>query len=59
MNIQALLGTRPATASPRRPAGSDKSREREQPSAASGDPQDVVEISVEGKQRAAADTRDD
>ena len=56
MNIQALLGTRPAAGSPRRPGSIDKSRDKDRAGAAGGDPQDVVEISVEGKERAAADS---
>lgn len=56
MNIQALLGTRPAAGPPRRPGSIEKSRDKEQAGGASGEPQDVVEISVEGKERAAADS---
>lgn len=56
MNIQALLGTRPETGSSRRPVSGEKGRERAR--ATEGDPQDVVELSVEGKQRAAADSQD-
>lgn len=57
MNIQALLGARPSTGSSRRPASVEKSKERVRAGSAS-DPQDVVEISVEGKEKAAADGQD-
>lgn len=56
MNIQALLGTRPATGSSRRPSATEKNRERAR-AASSSEPQDTVEISVEGKERAAADSQ--
>lgn len=60
MNIQALLGTRPAAGSPRRPGASDKGREQSGASATGGGENlDVVELSVEGKQRAAADAGED
>jgi hypothetical protein len=58
MNIQALLGTRPATGSSRRPATTEKARDRESAAGATGEPQDIVELSVEGKERAAADAQD-
>ena len=58
MNIQALLGTRPATGSSRRPAAAEKGRGGAGASAAGTDTQDVVELSVEGKQRAAADSQE-
>ncbi len=56
MNIQALLGTRPATGSSRRPASIEKGKDRAQGSTAGSEAHDVVEISVEGKERAAADS---
>ncbi len=59
MNIQALLGARPSTGSSRRPAASDKGKDRARASAAATDTQDVVEISVEGRERAASDTPDE
>jgi len=58
MNIQALLGTRPSTGSSRRPATTDKGRDRGRASGAFAEPQDVVELSVEGRERAAADSQD-
>jgi hypothetical protein len=58
MNIQALLGTRPATGSSRRPVTLEKGRERDRPGAIGAEPQDTVELSVEGKERAAADAQD-
>jgi hypothetical protein len=57
MNIQALLGTRPSTGSSRRPASVEKAKDRARSSGAS-EPQDVVELSTEGKERAAADSQD-
>jgi hypothetical protein len=60
MNIQALLGTRPSAGSPRRPVGDDKGRDRDRTKVAVfGDPHDVVELSVEGKKRAATDSGDE
>jgi hypothetical protein len=58
MNIQALLGARPAAGSSRRPAADEKGRAKERAGAAGAEPQDVVELSVEGKERAAADSQD-
>jgi hypothetical protein len=59
MNIQALLGTRPSTGSSRRPASTDRAKDRQRSSGVTGEPQDVVELSVEGKERAAADSQDE
>lgn len=60
MNIQALLGTRPAAGSPRRPGATEKGRDRDRASAAgAGGTHDIVELSTEGKQRAAADSEED
>jgi hypothetical protein len=58
MNIQALLGTRPETEAPRRTVVGEKGRDRERVPVADGAPRDIVELSVEGKQRAAADSQD-
>lgn len=58
MNIQAMLGTRPATGSSRRPNASEKGKERARAGSTS-EPQDTVEISVEGKERAAADSQNE
>jgi hypothetical protein len=58
MNIQALLGTRPATGSSRRPTSAEKGRDRAPSGAGGTEPQDVVELSVEGKERAAADSQE-
>lgn len=55
MNIQALLGARPAAGSSRRSVSDDKGRDRVRVGPTMGEPQDVVELSVEGKERAAAD----
>lgn len=58
MNIQALLGTRPSTGSSRRPTSVEKGRDRERTNASGADVSDTVEISVEGKEKAAADSQD-
>lgn len=58
MNIQALLGTRPATGSSRRPGSTEKAKGRDSGGEAVSEPQDIVELSVEGKEKAAADSGD-
>ena len=58
MNIQALLGTRPETGTARRPVSDEKGRGRDRARASGGESPDVVVLSVEGKQRAAADAQD-
>lgn len=55
MNIQALLGARPATGSSRRPAVEVKGKERASAQPSAEEPRDTVELSVEGRERAASD----
>lgn len=59
MNIQALLGARPEAGTTRRPALHEKERGRARVQGADDDAPDVVELSVEGKRRAADDSQDD